>query len=315
MLEAIASLGESNPHSTPSKKALSCRTCQVQRPPSEREKGSAFVRTEAVIAKAQEQKAVFESEFAGWRSTIGAAAVFVRGAARTACGSVSRRVATQNRPVGPGVRCVKRQPNQEGTSRGVDRRSSSHSAGSSSHSGRPTGFGWLSCRNCELRNALGVRGRRHYGQSGSSCGTRICKNDHFCAGCAHAWSGQIFHDGSSDRSSRRQEEVRRSHTVRWESVRNSRYGLRGIRVGEASHPGPHGRRTRDVSDAVLDNLERELRLIESDDEPLIRSTSGRNVVPRISSGEPSGRVWHSARQSSGIGNSRSELRRSGHDLR
>ena len=71
-------------------------------------------------------------------------------------------------------------------------------------------------------------------------------------------------------------------------MKNSRYGLRGVRVEKASHPSPHGRRTRDVSDTVLDNLERELRLIESDDEPLVRSTSGRNVVPRISSGEAIG---------------------------
>ena len=60
-------------------------------------------------------------------------------------------------------------------------------------------------------------------------------------------------------------------------------GLRGVRVGEPSHPGPQGRRTRDISDEVPDNLERELRLMESDDEPLVRSTEGRNVVPRISS--------------------------------
>ena len=89
--------------------------------------------------------------------------------------------------------------------------------------------------------------------------------------------------------SRRQEEVHRSHTVGWESgVRNSRYGLRGVRVGEASHPGPHGRRTRDVFDTVLDNLERELRSIESDDEPLVRSTSGRNQFRGGHRGE---RVW------------------------
>ena len=56
----------------------------------------------------------------------------------------------------------------------------------------------------------------------------------------------------------------------------------------ASHPGPHGRRVRDESDAVLDNLERELRLNESNDEPLVRPTSGRNVVPRISSLEAVG---------------------------
>ena len=74
------------------------------------------------------------------------------------------------------------------------------------------------------------------------------------------------------------------HSWMESGVRNSRHGLRDIRVGEASHPGPHGRRTWDVSDEVLDNLERELRLIESYNEPLVRSTSGRNVVPRISSG-------------------------------
>ena len=53
-------------------------------------------------------------------------------------------------------------------------------------------------------------------------------------------------------------------------------------MGEATHPGPQGR-PRDTSDEVLDNLERELRLMESDDEPLVRSTDGRNVVPKISS--------------------------------
>ena len=66
-------------------------------------------------------------------------------------------------------------------------------------------------------------------------------------------------------------------------MRDVRYGLRGVRVGEASHPGFQGRRTRDIPDEVLDNVERELRLMESDDEPLVRSTEGRNVVPRISS--------------------------------
>ena len=40
-------------------------------------------------------------------------------------------------------------------------------------------------------------------------------------------------------------------------MRDARYGLRGVRVGEATHPGPQGR-PRDTSDEVLDNLEREL---------------------------------------------------------
>ena len=52
-------------------------------------------------------------------------------------------------------------------------------------------------------------------------------------------------------------------------------GLRGVRVGEVSHPGPQGRRTRDISDEVPDNLERrELRLMESNDEPLVRRKVG-----------------------------------------
>ena len=65
-------------------------------------------------------------------------------------------------------------------------------------------------------------------------------------------------------------------------VRDARYGLRDVRVGEATHPGPQGR-PRDTSHEVLDNLGRELRLMESDDEPLVRSMDGRNVVPRITS--------------------------------
>ena len=69
-------------------------------------------------------------------------------------------------------------------------------------------------------------------------------------------------------------------------MRNSRYGLSGVRLGEASNPGPPGRRVRDSAEEVLDSLERELTLIESDDEPLVRAATGRNVVPRINAGEP-----------------------------
>ena len=55
-------------------------------------------------------------------------------------------------------------------------------------------------------------------------------------------------------------------------VRNARYGLRGVRVGEASHPGPT--RLRD-EDEVLDNLELALTMIDSDDEPLTRVARSR----------------------------------------
>ena len=58
-------------------------------------------------------------------------------------------------------------------------------------------------------------------------------------------------------------------------MRNSRCGLRGVRLGEASNPGPPGRCVRESAEEVLDSLERELTLIESDDEPLVRVATGR----------------------------------------
>ena len=57
-------------------------------------------------------------------------------------------------------------------------------------------------------------------------------------------------------------------------------------MGEASHPGPQGRRTRDSVEEVLDGLERELNLIALDAAPLVRPMFSRNVVPRINSTEP-----------------------------
>ena len=123
-------------------------------------------------------------------------------------------------------------------------------------------------------------GTRHCGQSGSSCGTRICENGHICGGRADAWSGQIFHDGSSDQSSRHQEKVCRNHTAGWESgVRNSRYSLRGVRLGEAS-----------THTFWTINLERELRL-----NPMTSLWFDRRLVgtwsPGSVPGRPSGRVW------------------------
>ena len=72
----------------------------------------------------------------------------------------------------------------------------------------------------------------------------------------------------------------------------ARYGLRGVRVGEASHPGPRQgvRRAASVPEDVLDDLEAALTRIDSsatDDEPLVRPSSGRNVVPRRSTAEGS----------------------------
>ena len=58
------------------------------------------------------------------------------------------------------------------------------------------------------------------------------------------------------------------------SVRNARYGLRGVRVGEASNPGPPQTRNRprviEVAEDIFASLEHDLTLIVSDDEPLVK---------------------------------------------
>ena len=69
-----------------------------------------------------------------------------------------------------------------------------------------------------------------------------------------------------------------SFQSRESGVRDARYGLRGTRVGEASHPGPRS----DVPDDILDDPEVRLGRMDSDsdDEPLLRPVDGRNAVPR-----------------------------------
>ena len=51
-------------------------------------------------------------------------------------------------------------------------------------------------------------------------------------------------------------------------LRNALYGLRGVRVGEASNPGPPQPRV-DVVEEILASLEHDLTHIDSDDEPLV----------------------------------------------
>ena len=63
-------------------------------------------------------------------------------------------------------------------------------------------------------------------------------------------------------------------------MRDARYGLRGVRVGEASNPGPP-RRIRDPSEAIIDSLERELIMVDSDEEPLVHPVVGRSVIPKL----------------------------------
>ena len=100
----------------------------------------------------------------------------------------------------------------------------------------PTGFGrMVELPQMRASERIGVRGHCHCGQSGSSCGTRVCEDGCIRARYPRERPGEIFSDVRSDRSGRRKEEVHRGNTDGWESgVRNSRYGLRGVRLGEAS---------------------------------------------------------------------------------
>ena len=98
-------------------------------------------------------------------------------------------------------------------------------------------------------------------------------------------------------------------SIRWT---NARRGLRGVRVGEASHPDPARRRRRvtslssggdgqgflssddqrevDVPSTVCDPTTQVSQIrgtqaeVVSDDEPLIRPSNGRHVVPRMEHG-------------------------------
>ena len=67
-------------------------------------------------------------------------------------------------------------------------------------------------------------------------------------------------------------------------MRNARHGLWGVRVGEASNPGPPQSMNRprvDVAEDIIALLEHDLTHIDSDDEPLVQGGFDRNVVPRL----------------------------------
>ena len=134
--------------------------------------------------------------------------------------------------------------------------------------------GWLSDRNCELRNALESGDNTTIAKVGASIGTDALSS--FAAG-VHWWHQQIdfYVTDQADAKWRR----------KW-CVRQARYGLRGVRIGEATNPGRPKTRVRppiseEAVENILSGLEFELTLLESDDEPLVRPVDGRHVVPRI----------------------------------
>ena len=78
----------------------------------------------------------------------------------------------------------------------------------------------------------------------------------------------------------------------------ARYGLRGVRVGEASNPGPSQARamfhdTKTAADCAIASLDRELTSPDtSDDEPMFRPAGSRNVVPKVANARFPGQSRH-----------------------
>ena len=66
--------------------------------------------------------------------------------------------------------------------------------------------------------------------------------------------------------------------MRWEPSVRSCYGLRGVRVGETSHPGPQDHTPEDI----FPDLEVALTRIDLlDEELLVRPTTGRHVIRKV----------------------------------
>ena len=108
----------------------------------------------------------------------------------------------------------------------------------------------MSSRNCELRNVLEFGDRATIARLGAL----VAQSSACLAGVTQDVSGS------------------------WHStMRDARCGLRRIHVGEASNPGPT-RRIHDPSKAIIDSLERELTMVDSDEEPLVRPSVGRPQV-------------------------------------
>ena len=143
-------------------------------------------------------------------------------------------------------------------------------------------FGTRGCGHCCSLWQLGRTGRSNVGQS--------------LARRPHEWSVHV--DVSSYQRGRFEEEVRRRRFARWPVTRESRYGMRGFRVGEASNPGPPAHRVRRVADSprveddeVLTGTRRRRRRLrplpwswddtDSDEPEQTHPTHrGRHVVPR-----------------------------------
>ena len=82
------------------------------------------------------------------------------------------------------------------------------------------------------------------------------------------------------------------------SLNDARYGLRGVRVGEASNPEPQSRvrpRREEVVEDLLSSVEFELTMLDSSDGELL------DVIPRVGCSTDSRRFISTSRSSSHSG--------------
>ena len=146
-----------------------------------------------------------------------------------------------------------------------------------------------------IAQCVGVWRHDHHCQIGRIGGSGHFRDGFFRSNSALGRHVKINSDVGSDRSSRSEETLPCSWircTVPISGgqscLRSARYGLRGVRIGEASNPGPPRVRphfSEDVVENVLSSLELELTMLESDEEPLVRPVDG-HVVPRIHESPP-----------------------------
>ena len=144
---------------------------------------------------------------------------------------------------------------------------------------------WLSDRNCDLRNALEFGNPGLVSQIGCLDWPGSWPSREGWSQFCGRGSVQIRNDVRFDRGAIEEAlfEFRRSIDIA--ELIGARYGLRGVRVGEASNPGPPSVAppiSELCPDDVLASLEADLTMLDSsDDEPLVRDTTGRIVSRRV----------------------------------
>ena len=141
--------------------------------------------------------------------------------------------------------------------------------------------GWVSHRSCDLRNALEFSDHATIGKVGSLLSQGIAQ--------LASGSWDVPMDGTTRSAlmvslivvsdAKRRAVCRQCVAIHGgePSVRSC-CGLQGVRVGEASHPGPPGQ----SPDDILSDLEAVLtRIDSSDEEALVRPTTGRHMFRKV----------------------------------